>query len=344
MQGIAGAHASDTASMPRLIQQSTVESPDAWLVRYLPASGVRMSQRRSRMRTMLAQHAVWILVSGLLSFILFQIVVAAFGRDGAPAAAACTLCFLCTSAIVLTFFLNMHPTVFRLLIRRPQYNPSLILRLRPACQFARKFNMYRQTIPSLVPADLFKAWLFKARFISWSFGSILCCRVIYFAGAVILSEALSITMKWAKSSRSGIVTVVLLDVSASAAFTAVPLFDGLHPSFAGRSIRFAATTVVALVKGYSLVHCKGFPLWCQKEFHDFAWKVSSGNSMSHNSSNVTSNGTAADEETHVVISTLDLRGSCDAIIMLLSLQVCGQPWHICMHDTPHAQLQLCRSF
>ena len=75
----------------------------------------------------------------------------------------------------------------------------------------------------------------------------------------------------------------------------------------------------ALISGYHLIACKVLdPAKCNSFHHDFRWTVSVKSSNA-SASNLTTSIDHAKQ--HIVFSTIDFMSSCDALIMILCLQL-----------------------
>ena len=146
------------------------------------------------------------------------------------------------------------------------------------------------------------------------------CRVIYFVLAVCFSECVDAMLKIREEE---IVSTILLNVAATSIYIMIPLLDALSPAVdrpglhLSKSLLRSLATVSVLFKLYILGRCK---IWdtvaCHKFYKSYTWSVSatsaSANATTQNSTLIT------EQHTHIILSALDLRLSCDSLVCLSS--------------------------
>ena len=155
-------------------------------------------------------------------------------------------------------------------------------------------------------------------------------RVIYFEGAVILTECLHVAMtcglllqllaaffgsKSMRLSRWGkgeMVSTIVFRGSIASGYMLVPLMDALSPAVVGPGLLRLVASIAALGKTWAIASCKSNTVSCNTRVHDFNWTVSTTWPM--NTTTVNASDSVAIPERHVVFSTLDLRLSCDCIV------------------------------
>ena len=207
------------------------------------------------------------------------------GRDAALTIVTRTLSSICIALMTAAYWSNMNAAVLRRVIRRPRY--------AHAAQHQGCSCRTDQHTNSL-------------------------CSVIYLSASTVLREVLATVMSWGVRE---LVSGTMLPLSAAATFLLVPLSDSLDPGFAGpRTVRMLAS-LGAATKLYLMAWCKGSPKRCRTLYHDYTFtsKGLTHRSMVNATFNSTCNSTAVGTE-HVIFSTLDLMGSCEVIILVLSLQ------------------------
>ena len=118
------------------------------------------------------------------------------------------------------------------------------------------------------------------------------------------------------------VSGMIFSFSAVAIFLILPLSDSINPAFGSpRTVRMMAS-IIAAIKLYLIASCKSSPLSCHAKYHGYTLSVTSAtaNATPNGLGNATGNTTAKLSE-HVIFSTLDLMGSCDVIVLVLSVQI-----------------------
>ena len=144
--------------------------------------------------------------------------------------------------------------------------------------------------------------------------------VIYFCASTVLREVLATYMSWGVRDP---VSTIMFSFSAAALFLLVPLSDSFDPTFAGSRTVCVMASLSAAMKLYAFAWCKSSPQRCHAVYQDYTLTVSDAtraNATFNAARHATGNVTAAPTE-HVIFSMVDLMGSCDLIVLVLSLQV-----------------------
>ena len=261
------------------------------------SDGLRARSWCATSRTDLIQHRWPLTGLSILSNIVFEIVWQVLDAASTPTSIARVLCAMSTLAMAASWWSCMDGRVVYLLLGRARY-----ARMRMQEAHAAR--------------------------------TLFCDSVVYFIGACIVSEVLTFVMRWGHTEP---LSEALLSSAGLACFIIVPLSDSLDRThFSVRFVRVAALLGV-LVKGTGgstttyqssqyhdsdwhagtwLVSCKASPKQCHSSLHDCRWEVSSSTSA-----NLTHATTANATIAHNLLSTLDVKNTCD----MMSTKSCMNP-------------------